>query len=129
MWQKYITNPEALESIFGSIPDLSNIELMEIILANGGNEMHLRFDVVPYPKQPPTKWIDFNTIQITLSVGSVKNLHIQNWHYPIQGLCTVSKNQNSQINFSFQSEGCALNFETEHLFIQKIGAYRDERRK
>jgi hypothetical protein len=128
MWTTYISNPQSIKSIFGSIPDLSSIELMEIILRQG-EQVDLRFNVIPYPDKPPTKWKEYNTVQVILSLFLVENFQLHNWQDPIKGICTVTKNSDAKIDFKFQSKGCTFICQTAAMLVQKISAYHDTRRK
>lgn len=130
MWTKYISNPESIKSIFGSIPDLSEIELMEVTLPER-NVIILRFNVIPYPESPPKKWTIWknNTVQITASIIEPKQLRINNWLNPVNGILLASKNK-EKIDFIFKSNGCTISFNSEfEIYINKIDPYQDERRQ
>ncbi len=128
MWTEHISNPESLKSVFGSIPDLSELEIMEIILNQQGELFHIRCNVEPFPRNVPEKWKEYNMLQLTLSFGPVKNLKITNWEYPVKGVFIASMNEQKKIDFRFESTGCICEGQCEFILIEKISAYADERR-
>ncbi len=120
MWTTHLSNPEPLTSIFGTLPDLSSIHLIEIIL---GDSVELRFDIETFPDNPPEKWSEFDTVQLTITLINPQNIQITNWQSPLKGTLTIQATDKPQLHF--QSSDCTIQCHIDMLYLQKISAYKN----
>ena len=114
-WHQLAENPQSLDSLYGTVPELENVELFAINLNREGEHIQLRFDLPTFPDKPPTRWHkDFNTVQLELSFWGIMNFEGKGWHRDMKakieikshnkGLEVLISNPEIDLRFLFQSE-------------------------
>ncbi|WP_329271537.1 Imm50 family immunity protein [Streptomyces sp. NBC_01451] len=73
--ESFIVNPEALDSLYGHVPDLVDVRIRSINLNWRGPTVTLRIDLPYFPASAPQEWIDavMDTVQCQLKFLAVEN--------------------------------------------------------
>lgn len=75
-----LLNPNALTSVFGTIPDLTLSDLLEIQLKRDGPTLFVRLMTRQFIKVPPKRWPDkWDVIYLEMSFFGIHALQINNW--------------------------------------------------
>lgn len=56
MWYKYLENNTFIQMIFQIVPDLNNIQLLDIDLQAGNERIRMLFEMDVFVDFPPKKW-------------------------------------------------------------------------
>ena len=79
-WLSLLDNPQVVEHLYNSPPDLSNVTIHEITLSCSGVDVEIRFNLKEFPDRPPRKWDGTeDRVQITLHLFVVEQVEIKKW--------------------------------------------------
>ena len=128
MWHKLALNPQALDNLYETVPELDCVELFTINLNREGAKIQVRFDLQKFPDYPSARWQDrFNTVQIQLSFFEVTNFKAIGWHTIMKVKIGIKKDHETLIVVIFNSE-IDLNFSflSKNFRIENVSAYQND---
>ena len=122
-----VTNPEAIERVFGDSPSLENVSIHEIGLHRDGPRVTLRFDVPEYPKNPPAKWKaqGFNRVQITLACLATRGVRCDGWSTSNKASIVLSRDDAGKLLVRIVGDTTHLELICDHVFVENLSAYKD----
>jgi hypothetical protein len=129
MWYKLASNPEVIESIYGSeTPSLEGVLLHEIeFRLDGGSIILLRFGPPNYPSNPPAKWVSRgnDTAGISLQLIDVMSTTLEGKGIVPQTFCGFSFEQEDEnLLLEIKSDNIYVRVKFRYLYIDGIVAYR-----
>lgn len=130
-WLKFCDNPESIYRIFDD-NGLSNdcVSVQEVCLHRDGPCLRIVFDLMSYPKRPPTKWNKFNTVQVSLNLIGVRDLEISGSGVNIVGDLVARTTEGKLVEFEFTAIHGKLHLigKADVLRIESISGYLNETR-
>ncbi|MGW1713049.1 Imm50 family immunity protein [Streptomyces sp. NPDC002156] len=90
--ESFLVNPEALNSLYGHVPDLDDVRIRSINLNWRGPTVTLRVDLPSFPASPPQEWTDagMDTVQCQLQFLAAENISLTDWSPPSVGRIEMS---------------------------------------
>lgn len=147
--ESFLVNPEALNSLYGQVPDLGDVRIRSINLNWRGPTLTLRVDLPSFPGVAPQEWTDagMDTVQCQLQFLAAENISLTDWDPPSVGRVeTSSRGGQSRMRVTAEGRGVALRFDCSvsvrvghvsafqiqadgsdsgpHLFVSKVDARR-----
>jgi Immunity protein 50 len=124
MWTDLVGESSFLVEVFDRAPSLANVRIEEVALKANGWQLELRFDLSEFPKNPPSKWERFNTVQIILGIYNVRTISIEKFS-PDQR-STIGIEKTSDLLTLVVSGGVNIRCTAEAAMLNKLEAYRNE---
>lgn len=131
-WVELLERKAPLRSIFGEQdPGIESIVLHEVSLHRDGPRVDLRFDVSQFPRTPPRKWVelDFNTVQIILSLVSIHHLVLDGWGTANAGDLKLLQTSPRGLVVEFTSASTKLKILCDSALVARVSAYHDTARE
>lgn len=77
----FLVNREVLQSLYGKVPDLSEVRIRSINLNWRGPSVTLRVDLPCFPGSAPQEWIDehMDTVQCQFRFLAVDTISLTAW--------------------------------------------------
>ncbi|QDQ28065.1 hypothetical protein FNU76_17885 [Chitinimonas arctica] len=120
----FIDRADFLKGVYGAIPSFSEIVLHDIVLSDNGPSVALRFDLANFPSNPPKKWEEFNTVQVTLDLTGLRSISISK--FGLNNRCSL-KLVKDEDGVSLQSFGeVELSAIGDFIAVAKISAYLND---
>jgi hypothetical protein len=127
MWYTCCENAKAIEALYSVPPDLSLIELHEVLMQRDGPRLQLRFDLPVFPDRPPPRWSDEATVaQATVDFWGVSNLRLEGWETSNRGELTVERLPDGVLLVAFESPVSSLHCRCSLARIASVTAYAQE---
>jgi len=124
-WHEALINPEALMSLYDSIPDLDKVKLFEIRLSDR-KSIFLRFDLSRFPDRSPRKWNkSFDTAQIELELLPIHNIAIKKWGSPDVASIKIELANKATYKYHVFGVGasCSFSADIDIVYFRKIDGY------
>ncbi|MGW6395867.1 Imm50 family immunity protein [Streptomyces sp. NPDC055103] len=124
-WTSLLSNPLAIERIYdGNPPELVSVPLHAVDLNREGPTLSLRFDMPTFPENPPKKWAaqGFNTVQVTLTLGGVRNVSLSG--FTADPVVDVAMSAGNGVELMVRSPSVELNAAALSAHIAHVSAYR-----
>jgi len=102
-WHSIALNPQAIESIYGNVPNLDSVEIVRIGLVRDGPNASIQFLLDALPERVPLKWGKIQQVSITLDLMGVRSLLLNGWATHLPGRLTLRKLPDSSLCFEFHS--------------------------
>lgn len=125
MWSEHVYDLKPIKGIFGEeIPPLIG-QLHEVVLHKDGPSLKLRMDLKDFPKELPKKWVEknFNTAQITLGLGVIRELSITGWTPDVRVEVQIEKSGEA-LKLKIESELVRVSCTAKTLTILELTGYR-----
>jgi Immunity protein 50 len=126
-WVDLLSEPQGIRASYGDhVPDLTAVDLHEVILHRDGPRATLRLDLPEFPESPPRKWADqgFNVVQVDLMLVGVVCLSIDGWvTRAIVGLAV--ERREDVVSLRTTSGPVTINIDARALVLSRMSAYRD----
>jgi hypothetical protein len=124
----FLVNPEALQSLYGHLPDLSRVRIRSINLNWRGPTVTLRIDLPSFPGSAPQEWIDagMESVQCQFEFLAVESISLTDWAPPVVGgieMTPLGRERRMRVGFS--GSGMALGFDCyESVSVRHVSAFR-----
>lgn len=126
--ESFLVNPEALNSLYGHVPELGDVRIRSINLNWRGPTVTLRVDLPSFPGSAPQEWIDagMDTVQCQLQFLAVENISLTEWNPPSVGSVEMSPlGVESRMRVIADGRGVALRFDcSESVRAGHVSAFR-----
>ncbi|MFJ8195414.1 Imm50 family immunity protein [Streptomyces sp. NPDC096152] len=126
----HLVNHELLGSLYGRVPDLSDVRIRSMNLSRAGPTLTLRIDLPYFPRSAPRKWIDAgaDTVQCQFQFLAVENISLTCWAPPTRGTLVVQPlGRERRMRVSVSGHGIALTFESsEFVQVGHVSAFKVE---
>ncbi|MFF4258448.1 Imm50 family immunity protein [Streptomyces sp. NPDC001663] len=113
-----LVNPEVLQSLYGSIPDLSGVGIRSINLNPSGPTVTLRVDLPSFPSSAPREWLEAgaDAVQCQLAFLDVTRISLTRWVPPTTGDVRMEPyGDERRMRVAVGGSGVALEFECHEL--------------
>ena len=125
--ESFLVNPEALNSLYGHVPDLDDVRIRSINLNWRGPTVTLRVDLPSFPGSAPQEWTDagMDTVQCQLQFLAVENISLTGWSPPSVGRIEMSPwGRESCMRVTADGSGVALRFDcSESVRVGHVNAF------
>ena len=92
-WHQLAINPQSLDSLYETVPELENVRLFSINLVREGSQIEIRFDLPAFPDKPSVRWHkDFNTAQVQLTFWGIRKFEGKGWQTDMKVKIDMNKN-------------------------------------
>ena len=123
MWYERCENPEAIASLYSSLPDLSAVDLHEVRTHRDGPLLQLRFDLSVFPDQPPARWVDEATVaQAVVDFWGVSSYMLDGWETSNPGELTIERQPDGVLLVAFESPMSRLHCRSDFARIASVTA-------
>jgi hypothetical protein len=126
--ESFLVNPEALNSLYGHVPDLADVRFRSINLNWRGPTVTLRIDLPSFPGSAPQGWLDaeMDTVQCQLQFLAVENISLTDWDPPSVGRVEMSSwGRESRMRVIIEGRGVALRFDcSESVRVSHVSAFQ-----
>lgn len=125
-WTEVVGESEKVKAIFANtVPNLTSVDLHEIVLHRDGPRAILRFDFSTYPTLPPKKWQiqRFNKVQIQLMCVGLSAVSINGW----KKTCTIDltlQREDRGIRLTGSDGQVTIEIVADCVIVADISAYR-----
>ncbi|MEV0206292.1 Imm50 family immunity protein [Streptomyces sp. NPDC050788] len=123
-----LVNPEALLSLYGSIPDLCGVAIRSVNLSPIGPTVTLRVDLPSFPAGAPREWLDagMDAVQCQLAFLDVTEVSLARWVPPTSGDVVMEPyGDEKRMRVSVEGRGVALKFEAHDLAtLSHVSAFK-----
>ena len=126
-WHQLAENPQSLDNLYKTVPEIENVELFSILLNRDGSKLEIRFDLPTFPDNPPARWHkDFNTVQIQLAFWGITGFEANGWQTEMKVKIDVKRHDEILEVIIFNPEiDLRYTFTSEFLRIEKISPYQN----
>lgn len=109
-WHQMAENPEAIVSLYESVPSLQSVELYRLLIEERGPTLELSFREIPFPDRPPVRWQrqGFNAVAISLALIEFEALRIDGWPGAQRLDITFDRNSAGWVTFTARGGGCVI---------------------
>lgn len=127
-WYQLAENPQALDSLYTTVPELENVELFSIYLHRDAARFQINFNLPIFPDKPSARWHkDFNTVQAQLAFSSITDFRAQGWFTRMKVNIEIKRRDGLLEVVIFNAElDLRYAFSSEFLRIEHISAYKNE---
>ncbi|MBP0724071.1 hypothetical protein J5Y03_02595 [Bacillus sp. RG28] len=123
MWYLNLENNLFLTNLYNEVPELKNIKIEKINIADGGRKVTLCFDMPSYAENPPQKWVDLgnNTVWVEIDFYEIIELEIKSMKTMVNCDLDIKYVENS---FIINITGTVnASIKAEYGYFQKVEGY------
>ncbi|MFG2788746.1 Imm50 family immunity protein [Streptomyces sp. NPDC048419] len=123
-----LVNPDALRSLYGSIPDLSGVAIRSINLNPSGPTVTLRVDLSAFPEFAPQEWLEagMDAVQCQLAFMDVTEISLTRWIPPTTGDVSMEPYGDARrMRVAVEGAGVSLSLECHELAkLSHVSAFK-----
>jgi hypothetical protein len=125
-WHQLTLNPEALDNLYETVPELDGVDLFSIDLNRESPSVKVRFDLPQFPDKPSRRWHEkFNTALVELRFWGIADFEAKGWQRDMIVKIDIEKNEKTLKVLIFNSEiNLMFSFSCEFIRIERISAYQ-----
>lgn len=99
MWHKSLEKVMFITNLYTEIPQLTNVRISQIKIADEGDRVSLIFDMPYFADKPPKKWValGYNTVIVQLDFFEIKEVMIKSNSRTYRGDIKIVKDENDTI--------------------------------
>lgn len=126
MWHQFAQNPQAISSIYKSIPSLQRARLSVLNLLEDGPALRLHLHPTEFPEVAPARWArqQFNRVMIELHFYGLNGLKISGWSTQNEVNLSIVPLDANRKQLRLQSSSCQLETEFEFFTIARVEGYQ-----
>lgn len=123
-WLDHVTDAGPVRAVFrDALPSLRGVNVHEVVLHRDGPRVELRLDLAEFPAAPPTKWTEFDTVQVRLVLVGVTAMSLRGWSTTVV-TDLVLERAGEGLRLATDGGPVALEVEAGAATVTKISAYR-----
>ncbi len=125
MWHELAQNPQAISSIYKSVPPLKRTRLSVLNLLEDGPALRLHLHPPEFPETAPARWArqKFNRVMIELHFYGLKGLTISGWSTQNDVDLSIVPLDANRKQLRLQSANCRLETEFDFFTIARVEGY------
>lgn len=99
MWHKSLEKNIFITNLYTEIPQLVNVRISQINIADEGDRISLIFDMPCFGDKPPKKWVTsgYNTAVVQLDFFEIKEVMIKSNSRTYRGNIEIVKDENDTV--------------------------------
>ena len=124
-WVSHLTNPEAVTTLFESLPSLDWVGVTEISLEARG-EVRLWIDLDAYPEDPPQRWEGNDRVNVELALWGVTGRCIQSTGFlmELEGELSIrGHGEEIEVSLDSDTDDSACRFICEEIYLERYTPY------
>ncbi|WP_405863059.1 immunity 50 family protein [Streptomyces sp. NBC_01515] len=126
----FLVNREVLQSLYGKVPDLSEVRIRSINLNWRGPSVTLRVDLPRFPDSAPQEWIDehMDTVQCQFRFLAVDTVSLTEWDPPATaGIEMIPHGTERRMRVRADGRGVKLEFDcSDSITVGHVSAFRKQ---
>ena len=128
-WLGCLVSDKEIKAIYGAnVPELSGVNVHEILLHRDGPKVTLRFDFPDFPDHPPQKWIEngFNCVQVSWVFSGVSDFEINGWGANFSSNISIWRDPDGLVSLEVVGDCFKVSLKSDFSYIERISAYLDK---
>ncbi|WP_405950226.1 immunity 50 family protein [Streptomyces prunicolor] len=126
----FLVNREVLQSLYGKVPDLSEVRIRSINLNWRGPSVTLRVDLPCFPGSAPQEWIDehMDTVQCQFRFLAVDTISLTAWDPPATAGIEMTPH-GTERRMRVQADGHGVKFAfdcSDSITVGHVSAFRKQ---
>lgn len=126
MWHQLAQNPQAISSLYKTVPPLQRTRLSQLVLLDDGPALRLHLHPPEFPEVAPARWArqQFNRVMIELSFFGLKGLKLTGWATQNDVNLSILSPEGGRKQLRLQAANSLLETEFDFFTIARVEGYQ-----